>query len=39
MAAIEKNNEWVDDILEEGKVDESKPGKENDKLRCNVEAC
>ena len=39
MAAIEKNNEWVDDILEEGEVDESQPGKENDKLRCNVEAC
>ena len=27
------------DILEEGEVDESKPGKETDKLRCNVEAC
>ena len=38
MAAIEKN-EWVDNILEEGEVDESKLGKENDKLRCNVEAC
>ena len=39
MAAIEKNNEWVDDILEEGEVDESMPGKENNKLRCNVEGC
>ena len=39
MAAIEKNNKWVDDILEEGEVDESMPEKENNKLRCNVEGC
>ena len=39
MVAIEKNNERVDDILEEGEVDQSKPGKENDKLKCNVEGC
>ena len=36
MAEIEKNNEWVDKILEEGEIEE----KENEKLlRCNVKDC
>ena len=37
MAEIEKHNQWVDDVLEEGEIDDSK--KENEKLVCSVEAC
>ena len=40
MEANERNNEWVDEVLEEGEVDESEgQEKENARLRCNVEAC
>ena len=40
MEAIERNNEWVDEILEEGEVDKSEgQEKVNARLRCNVEAC
>ena len=38
MEAIERNNEWVNEVLEEGEVDESEgQEKENARLRCNVE--
>ena len=37
MIEIEKHNEWVDDVLEDGEIVESK--KENVKLKCSVETC